>query len=172
MLILFLRWPQGRLCGCGRLDTIIKCAKFKAKLEQMAGFVCSTLRRRGGYLMTVNMRQTKNKIVFQKASHSRMAAVCLAMLLSACATVGRDFSASKVYDIQIGKTTQAEIHAMFGQPWRVGIEDGKPTWTYGSYHYSAFSEARTKDIVIRFDANNIVRSYTFNTSNPADIRKP
>ncbi len=94
----------------------------------------------------------------------------LVLFLSACATVGRDFLSSKVYDIQIGKTTQTEIHAMFGQPWRVGIEDGKPTWTYAIYHYSAFSETRTKDLVVRFDANNVVRSYTFNTSDVADIK--
>ncbi len=60
---------------------------------------------------------------------------------------------------------------MLDPPWRVGIEDGRPTWTYAIYHYSAFSEAKTKDLVVRFDANNVVRSYTFNTSDPADIRK-
>ena len=97
--------------------------------------------------------------------------VSLVFLFSACATIGRDFNASKVDDIKIGKTTQAEIQNMFGRPWRVGIEDGKLTWTYGSYHYSAFSEARTKDLVVRFDANNIVVSYTFNTTDTAEIRK-
>jgi hypothetical protein len=91
--------------------------------------------------------------------------------LTACATIGRDFDASKVYDVRIGNTTQAEIQAMFGRPWRVGIEDGKLTWTYGSYHYSAFSEARTKDLVVRFDANNVVVSYTFNTTDAAEIGK-
>ncbi len=98
--------------------------------------------------------------------------VSLILSLSACATIGHDFPASKVYDIQIGKTTQAEIQDMFGRPWRVGIDDGKPTWTYGSYHYSAFGEARTKDLVVRFDANNVVTSYTFNTTDAAEIRKP
>ncbi len=98
--------------------------------------------------------------------------VSLVFPLFACATIGRDFASSKVYDIQIGKTTQAEILAMFGQPWRVGLEDGKLRWTYGSYHYSAFSEARTKDLVVRFNAKNIVTSYTFNTTDAAEIRKP
>jgi hypothetical protein len=98
--------------------------------------------------------------------------ISLIFSLYTCATVGHDFAASKVYDIQIGKTTQAEIMAMFGQPWRVGLEDGKLRWTYAIYHYSAFSEARTKDLVVRFDANNIVGSYTFNTTNTAEIKKP
>ena len=104
---------------------------------------------------------------------SRLAlGISLVFVLSACATIGHDFNASKVYDIRIGKTTQTEILAMFGQPWRVGIEDGKPRWTYGSYHYSVFSEARTKDLVVSFDANNIVTSYTFNTTDSAEIRTP
>lgn len=97
--------------------------------------------------------------------------VSLVFIYSACATIGRDFAASKVYNIEIDKTTQTEIQSMFGLPWRVGIEDGKLTWTYGSYHYSAFSDARTKDLVVRFDSNNIVKSYTFNTTDPAEIRK-
>ncbi len=101
----------------------------------------------------------------------RIITVSLFIFLTACATIGRDFDASKVYDIQLGKTTQAEIQAMFGRPWRVGIDDGKLTWTYGSYHYSALSEARTKDLVVRFDANNVVTSYTFNTSDPGEIRQ-
>jgi len=81
--------------------------------------------------------------------------VCLAMILAACTTVGRDFSASKVYDIQIGKTSQTEIRSMFNPPWRVGIEDGRPSWTYAMYHFSAFQEERTKDLVVWFDANNV-----------------
>jgi hypothetical protein len=98
--------------------------------------------------------------------------ISLVLFLYACATIGRDFTASKVYDIQIGKTTNAEILAMFGQPWRVGIQDGNLRWTYGSYHYSAFGPAKTKDLVISFDAHNIVTSYTFNTTDAAEIRKP
>jgi len=98
-------------------------------------------------------------------------ALVLILLLSACATVGRNFSTEHVRDIQIGKTTQSDVEAMFGQPWRVGIEDGRPTWTYGRYHYSAFGQARTKDLVVRFDAENIVRSYTFSSTNPADLKQ-
>jgi outer membrane protein assembly factor BamE (lipoprotein component of BamABCDE complex) len=93
-----------------------------------------------------------------------LAALLAGSLLSACATVGREFPSGKVSEIQIGKTTQAEIEAMFGKPWRTGIEDGYVTWTYGKYHYSAFSQTQTKDLVVRFDNNKVVRSYTFNTT--------
>jgi SmpA / OmlA family len=121
--------------------------------------------------MAAGLERTRKNMLKRTVFLYRAVSVCLVLLLWGCATVGRDFSASKVYDIQIGKTTQSEIQAMFGPPRRVGIEDGRPTWTYANYHYSAFSAEETKDLVVRFDANNVVRSYTFNTSDPADIRK-
>jgi hypothetical protein len=88
----------------------------------------------------------------------------LILFTAGCATVGQDFPTSRVKDIQIHKTTKDEIRAMFGPPWRVGIEDGQPTWTYGKYRYQAFSETSTQDLVIRFDNNGVVSSYTFNTT--------
>jgi hypothetical protein len=96
---------------------------------------------------------------------------CLSFFLSACATVGRDFETARVADIQNGKTTQADIEAMFGKPWRTGIEDGLRTWTYGKYRYSVFGKTNTRDLVVRFDKNNVVSSYTFNTTEPETATK-
>ncbi len=84
--------------------------------------------------------------------------------LSGCATVGKDFAASRVVELKIGETTQNQVREMFGQPWRMGMEDGRHTWTYGKYRYSLFGPAETEDLVIRFDNTGTVRSYTFNTS--------
>jgi hypothetical protein len=53
---------------------------------------------------------------------------------------------------------------MFGSPWRVGIEDGQRTWTYGNYSYVLFSEKKAKDLVVRFDDRDVVASYTFSTT--------
>ena len=86
------------------------------------------------------------------------------MILSSCATAGKDFPESRVAEIHIGKTTQAEIREMFGSPWRVGVEDGLATWTYGKYRYRLLGETNSKDLVIRFDAKNVVTSYSFNTT--------
>jgi hypothetical protein len=83
-----------------------------------------------------------------------------------CATVGRDFPTARVSDIAIGKTTQNEIRTMFGSPWRVGIEDGQRTWTYGKYRYRLFGQTTTQDLVVRFDERDVVASYTFNTTEP------
>ena len=84
--------------------------------------------------------------------------------LSSCATVGRDFPAERVSEIRIHQTTRDEIRSMFGPPWRVGIEDGRQTWTYGRYLYRLFGETSTKDLVVRFDDRGIVASYSFNTT--------
>jgi outer membrane protein assembly factor BamE (lipoprotein component of BamABCDE complex) len=91
-------------------------------------------------------------------------AICSISLLTGCATIGHDFAASEVKNIQIGKTTQDEIKAMFGTPWRTGVDDGRKTWTYGIYHYSLFNDARTQDLVIRFNDKDIVASFTYNTT--------
>jgi len=88
----------------------------------------------------------------------------LMLAFSGCFTVGHDFPAAQVSAIKIGKTTQEEIRSMFGPPWRMGIEDGQRTWTYGKYQYSAFSETSTKDLVVRFNDQGVVVSYTFNTT--------
>ena len=88
----------------------------------------------------------------------------LLAVISGCATVGHDFPSDQVSSIQIGKTTKKEIRAKFGDPWRVGLEDGQETWSYGKYDYTVFSEKGAKDLVIRFTDRDIVESYTFNTT--------
>jgi len=85
-------------------------------------------------------------------------------MMIGCATVGKDFPVERVPGIQIGKTTQQDIREQFGSPWRVGIEDGQNTWTYGKYLYRLIGEASTTDLVIRFDNQNRVASFSFNTT--------
>jgi len=85
-----------------------------------------------------------------------------------CATVGSEFPVAPVDEIVIGQTTQADIQRMFGNPWRIGVDDGDTTWTYGHYKYKLFGRARTRDLVVRFDANGTVSSYSFNTTEHED----
>jgi len=87
-----------------------------------------------------------------------------ALLLAACATAGREYPESEVRNIRIGQTTQAQIRSMFGSPWRTGLENGHETWTYGRYRYSIFEPESTSDLKIRFDANGVVASYTYSTT--------
>jgi hypothetical protein len=88
----------------------------------------------------------------------------MSLLMFGCATVGKDFPVESVSGIQIGKTTQQDIREQFGSPWRVGIEDGQNTWTYGKYRYRLIGDASAPDLVIRFDNQDIVASFSFNTT--------
>jgi outer membrane protein assembly factor BamE (lipoprotein component of BamABCDE complex) len=85
-------------------------------------------------------------------------------MLTACFSVGQEFAASKVPEIKIGQTRKQDISELFGTPWRTGLEDGRPTWTYGIYKYSLFGADDTQDLLIRFDNQGIVRSFTFSST--------
>jgi outer membrane protein assembly factor BamE (lipoprotein component of BamABCDE complex) len=85
-----------------------------------------------------------------------------------CISVGNDFPVEPVRQIEIGTTTRDDVQRMFGDPWRTGIEDGQRTWTYGTYRYSLFGDASTRDLVVRFDDEGAVSSYTFNSTRPED----
>jgi outer membrane protein assembly factor BamE (lipoprotein component of BamABCDE complex) len=95
-------------------------------------------------------------------------AAAAGMALAACVSAGDKFDVGAVRRLEIGETTRTEVRQMFGDPWRTGVDDGQKTWTYGHYRYSMFSDAQTRDLVIRFDDKGIVRSYTFNSTYPED----
>jgi hypothetical protein len=78
-------------------------------------------------------------------------------------TVGRAFPVDKIRQIEIDKTTKAEVRQMFGDPWRTGLENGKRTWTYGEYGVKI-----SRDLVLRFDDKDVVKSYSFSSSLPED----
>lgn len=88
----------------------------------------------------------------------------ISLTVAGCASVGQDFATHKVDQINIGETTRTDIETMFGEPWRTGVEDGKRTWTYGKYRWSAFGDAETTDLVVRFNQDGTVSSYVFNTT--------
>jgi len=88
----------------------------------------------------------------------------LSLPLTGCMpSVGRPFPVQQVRQIEIGTTTKAEIQQIFGDPWRTGIEDGFRTYTYGEY-----SVKMSRDLVIRFDDKDVVKSYSFSSSFPQD----
>jgi hypothetical protein len=91
-------------------------------------------------------------------------ALIILLAAAGCATIGHDFPVERVAEIRLQETTRAQIGEMFGEPWRTGIEDGQPTWTFARYHYSLFGQPSTRDLVVRFDDRGKVVSYTFNTT--------
>ena len=86
------------------------------------------------------------------------------LLVSACVSVGHEFPAGQVQSIRIGETTQTEILATFGNPWRKGIDNGLKTWTYGNEVYKVVGESESEDLVIKFDKKGVVSSYSYNSS--------
>lgn len=91
------------------------------------------------------------------------------LFLAGCITVGKSFPVDPVRGIKIGQTTKQDALALFGKPWRTGIEDGDETWTYGHYQYRLFGNSNTCDLVLRFNKEDKVISYTYN-SNYSEIK--
>lgn len=100
----------------------------------------------------------------------RVLLIALAASLAGCVTVGRPFDLGQVPSITAGKTTQADLKAKFGEPIRTGSDSGDPSWTYLHYHLSLFNQPQTDDLVVRFNADGTVKSYTFNTTSGADSK--
>lgn len=92
--------------------------------------------------------------------------VNITFFVSGCATmtVGQEFPSNCVAQIDIGETTKLEVIDTLGPPWQFGLEDGYEIWIYGHYDYSRFSKAQCRRLVVRFDSDDIVSSYTYNTT--------
>jgi len=90
-------------------------------------------------------------------------------LLQGCATMGSSFDFQGPGSVVVGKTTQAEIVSRYGNPFRVGFENGNKKWTYGYYQYKLFGDSQTKDLSITFDKNGVVASYTYSSSEPEEV---
>ena len=94
-------------------------------------------------------------------------AVGIVLISNGCGTVGKSFNVSKVETIVNGTTTQSDIKKMFGEPFKIGIQNGQPIWVYEDHHYSIIREETSKDLIIIFGPNGIVQSYQFMSSKPA-----
>lgn len=102
--------------------------------------------------------------VLHRAAALAAGALAAALFAGGCASIGSEFPAERVSEIEIGRTTRSEIVSMFGNPWRTGVEDGQVKWTYGRYRVSLFGGGRATDLAVRFDDAGLVTSYSFNTT--------
>jgi len=87
-------------------------------------------------------------------------------LASCYGTVGKNFDNSELKSIQNNVTSQEEIFEKLGAPFKKGIENGQVMWTYQFDQWNAVGPTRSKDLVILFDKENIVKAYRYTTSNP------
>jgi outer membrane protein assembly factor BamE (lipoprotein component of BamABCDE complex) len=99
-------------------------------------------------------------------TRSALLLLAIVSLLTACITIGRAFPSQQIPTLAVGKTTQAEVQNLYGPPFRTGVEDGDPTWTYVNYKLRIFGQQCTQDLVVRFNADGRVKSYTYNTTGP------
>ena len=86
------------------------------------------------------------------------------LLFIGCGTTGNNFNESLHKNIVVGTTTHKEIQAMFGSPFKKGVQNGYKTWTYEYNFYNAFGNNITKDIIIVFTQSGVVKSHQMMTN--------
>ena len=83
-----------------------------------------------------------------------------------CGTSGKNFNESLYKNITAGTTTHKEIQAMFGPPFKKGIQNGYKVWTYEYNVYNSLGDDITKDMVIVFTPSGVVKSHQMMTNQP------
>jgi len=90
------------------------------------------------------------------------------LTLCGCLSVGKNFRSEDLSWVVTNETSRKDVHQKLGEPFRTGLDSGTPTWTYGYYRYRLLGETCTKDLVIYFNREGTVSSYSFNTSFPEE----
>jgi len=93
-------------------------------------------------------------------------AVALCLGCAACVSLGKPFAFAGPGDVSVGKTTQKDLIAAYGRPFRVGFDNGAEKWAYAFYRYSLFGESTVQDLDIVFERNGTVSSYTYESTDP------
>jgi hypothetical protein len=94
------------------------------------------------------------------------------VLVTGCVSLrfGRDFPSPEPRSIVAGKTDRAALQRMFGEPYQVGLDNGDPTWRWFFGQRDSGAEV-SKDLTVRFSAEGIVKSYSFSSNFPDDLRR-
>ena len=98
----------------------------------------------------------------------------LAVLLAACSALstGRAFPSPKPgAEIKNNATTKADLLRMYGDPTQVGMKDGDQTWTW--YYFQKGSGKAgdlSKQLEVTFNAQGVVKSYSFSSNFPEDMK--
>jgi hypothetical protein len=83
-----------------------------------------------------------------------------------CGSTGKNFNESLYKNIISGTTTHKEIQAMFGPPFKKGVQNGSKIWTYEYNAYNSLNKDITKDMVIVFTPSGVVKSHQMMTNQP------
>ncbi len=100
-------------------------------------------------------------------------ALAVAFVASACAglPLGREFPSPDTAQITVNVTDKAGLLSVFfGEPYQIGLDSGDQTWRW-FYARTSTSGTTTKDFTVRFNANGTVKSYSFTSNLPEDMKK-
>jgi hypothetical protein len=92
---------------------------------------------------------------------SLFAALFITLFLVGCGSTGKNFPVAHVGDIENGVTTQLQILDWFGVAFKEGLRNGNPMWTYQFESYNSIGKDNSKELVILFDQDHIVRAYRY-----------
>jgi len=94
---------------------------------------------------------------------SLFSALFITLVLAGCGSTGKNFPVSHVGEIKNGVTTQFQILDWFGVAFKEGVRNGNPMWTYqfDTYNSLGIGEDKSKELVILFDQEHIVRAYRY-----------
>jgi len=100
--------------------------------------------------------------------------LALAVALAACSALstGRDFPSVKPgMEIKNGATSKADLLKMFGEPTQVGIKDGDQTWTWYYFQKGSGKDGDlSKQLEVTLNAQGTVKSYSFSSNFPEDMK--
>ena len=103
------------------------------------------------------------------------AAVIVVVTLAAvagCAALkaGRVFPSPDPAQITANVTDKAALERMLGAPYQVGLDSSDQTWRWFYAEHGSDGEV-SKDLTVRFNANGTVKSYSFTSNFPEDMRR-
>ncbi len=90
-----------------------------------------------------------------------LSALFITLVLAGCGSSGKNFPAVHVGEIKNGVTSQAQIRDWFGIAFKEGMRNGDAMWTYQFDTYTAIGEDKSKELVILFDQDLIVKGYRY-----------
>ena len=91
--------------------------------------------------------------------------LCFTLTLG-CGTVGKDFDMEQAKTIENGKTTREDIALMFGEPFKVGVQNSHPIWIYEKSKYKVIGDDTSKSLIVEFDDNGVVRNHSIISNEP------
>lgn len=100
-----------------------------------------------------------------------LGALLIAVLLAGCGlTLGSEFPSPTKEMLVVGKTGKSDLLRFFGEPHQVGLDTGDPTWAW-TYARISSGQELTKQLTIRFDEKGVLKSYSFTSNFPEDMKR-